>query len=82
MQTGEETAAAEEPILEEGSGREQVREGRSTRLFGVSSLCFFFFFFYTKTVHGLDPGTLQLQNSATSPRRVAESRSFGGKTCV
>lgn len=25
MQTEEETAAAEEPILEEGSGREQVR---------------------------------------------------------
>lgn len=26
MQTEEETAAAEEPILEEGSGREQVRK--------------------------------------------------------
>lgn len=63
MQTGEETAAAEEPILEEGSGREQVREGRSTRLFGVSSLCF-----CTKTVRGLDSGTLQLPNSTSRSR--------------
>lgn len=34
MQTEEETAAAEEPILEEGSGREQVRKD----ILSVSSL--------------------------------------------
>lgn len=68
MQTGEETAAAEEPILEEGSGREQVREGRSTRLFGVSSLCF-----CTKTVRGFDSGTLQLPNTHVAQPTPARS---------
>lgn len=34
MQTEEETAAAEEPILEEGSGREQVRKD----IFWISSV--------------------------------------------
>lgn len=50
MQTGEETATAEEPILEEGSGREQVREGRSARLFAVSHLSFFFFLFLARNL--------------------------------
>lgn len=48
MQTGEETAAAEEPILEEGSGREQVREGRSARWFSVSNLSFVFLLFLAR----------------------------------
>lgn len=72
MQTGEETAAAEEPILEEGSGREQVREGRSTRLFGVSSLVF----------SHENCAWFRLGHSAASKRRAADSCSFSGKTCV
>lgn len=75
MQTGEETAAAEEPILEEGSGREQVREGRSARLFGLISVFLFLSVFGTNAVRGLGFG-----DSSASKNNILFSFSLCGKT--
>lgn len=73
MQTGEETAAAEEPILEEGSGREQVREGRSHACL-ESRLCVF--------ARKLCVVSTRALCSFQTARRAADSCSFSGKTCV
>lgn len=78
MQTGEETATAEEPILEEGSGREQVREGRSARLFAVSQLSFFFFLFLARKLCMDSTRRLQLPKTTRCfPARSVAKHAFG-----